>query len=1389
VTPELELQTGFDPLLAEWFKTRFERPTEPQVLGWPEIRAGRDVLISAPTGSGKTLAAFLICLDRLVRAARRGELADQTEVVYVSPLKALSNDIHKNLEIPLAEISELAASRGIPFAPIRTAVRTGDTPAADRLKMGKKPPHILVTTPESLYILLTAEKSRGMLRTTRTVIVDEIHAVADDKRGSHLALSLARLDALAEAGKPQRIGLSATVKPIEQVAEFLSPAARIVNVGHRRAMDLAVEVPRDELGPIASNEMWAEIYDRVAALILGHRTTLVFVNTRRLAERVAHALAERLGENVVLPHHGSLSRALRLNAEARLKNGELRAVVATASLELGIDIGTVDLVCQIGSPRSIAVGLQRVGRSGHWVGAKPQGRFFVTTRDELIECAALVRAIRSGDLDRIEIPHCPLDILAQQIVAECAARDWREDDLFALIRGTYPYRDFERAQFDAIIQMLSDGIATQRGRSGAYLHRDQVNGRVRGRRGARLAAITSGGAIPETANYSVVAEPDGKVVGTVDEDFAVESLAGDIFLLGTSSWRIKRIEPGRVRVEDAHGAPPNVPFWNGEAPGRTFELSQAVGQVRERTVSEGEQASEFLTGECGLSDAGAKQAIAYVLAGAAALNALPTQQTVVAERFFDEAGGMQLIIHAPFGSRINRAWGLALRKRFCRSFNFELQAAATDNGINISLTEQHAFPLELVFEFLKPQTVEHVLTQAMLDAPMFAARWRWNASRALAILRFQGGRKVPPPIQRMRADDLLASVFPDQVACAENLTGEIRIPDHPLVNETIDNCLHEAMDLDGLTRILEAMESGAIRKVAIDNAEPSPFSHEILNANPYAYLDDAPLEERRARAVQLRQTLRTDATAAAGILDPDAIATVAAESWPDVRNADELHDALLTLILVPAAEQWEEFFKELLATGRAHRIGRFWVATERQHLKDEPLPIVRGWMESIGPVTAARLAEILGFEVEPALFQLESEGQAMRGRFSPDLAADQVEWCNRRILARIHRLTLGKLRREIEPVTAAQLERFLFRWQHVLPGSRLHGADGTLQIIRQLQGYEISAAAWESEVLSRRVAHYESEFLDELCLSGEVMWARLSPHPAFEDPEPHRVRPTRSAPIAIFLRESADWLEGETHDPVLSHPAAELLAQLRERGAAFFKDLVRATGRLASEVEDGLWELVAAGLVTADGFENLRSLIDPKRRRGEGRGRLARPRHAAGRWALVRHANNAVTNEARAAAFADQLLTRWGVIFRDLLARETLAPPWRDLLPVLRRKEAQGEIRGGRFVAGFSGEQFARPEALDLLRAVRRDKEPEVRPEIPNADPLNLAGIILPGPRVSSLMRGFAGRQPLPVSSVDFTSGSADRHQSPALSSSTSVPAQTGADRVASRSGASDSRP
>jgi ATP-dependent Lhr-like helicase len=1393
------------PLVRDWFVGRFGTPTEPQEFGWPHILAGKTTLVSAPTGSGKTLAAFLICIDNLVRKALSGELANRTEVLYVSPLKALGNDIQKNLEIPLGEILQLAGERGILMPPIRTAVRTGDTLAHERRAMLTHPPHILVTTPESLYILLTAAKSREILKTVETVIIDEIHAVADDKRGAHLALSLERLDRLTEK-RPARIGLSATQKPIEMIAEFLTgrdrPEPVIVHIGHRRELDLAVEVPASELGPVASNEMWGEIYDRIADLAKQHSSTLIFVNTRRLAERVAHHLGERLGKDAVAAHHGSLSRKLRLAAEKKLKGGEIRALVATASLELGIDIGSVDLVCVIGSPRSISVGLQRVGRAGHWRGAVPKGRIFATTRDELLECAALVRAIRTGELDHIEIPEAPLDILAQQIVAMCAAEDWNEDELFQAVSRAYPYRNLTRADFDAVIEMLAEGFAGQRGRYAAYLHRDRVNGRVRGRRGSRLAAITSGGAIPENSLYTVVAQPEGAVVGTVDEDFAVESLAGDIILLGNSSWRIRRVQAGSVLVEDAHGAAPSVPFWRGEAPARTAELSQQVADLRERLsellagVRPGanrqnstavDAAVKWAKAECGLDDAGAEQAVEYIIEGRAVLGHVPTQTRIIAERFFDESGGMQLVIHAPFGARINKAWGLALRKRFCRSFNFELQAAATDDGLNISLAEQHSFPLADVFHFLHPASVRQVLEQAVLPSPLFTTRWRWDAGRALALLRFRGGKKVPPQIQRMRADDLLASVFPEAAACQENITGDITLPDHPLTREVMKDVLTEAMDIEGLQRLLVDITEGRIQCVAVDTPVPSQFSHEILNANPYAYLDDAPLEERRARAVEMRRMLPESVLSEVGQLDPAAIAEVREQAWPDVRDADELHDALLTLIALPLPSSdlmqtgalqtnlqesiptWSPYFDQLVAQGRAAQaqVGTraYWVAAESAKSfaqiyssaqfdtqmaeiaatvpsrEDALLAMTTGWMAHSGPVTAGQLAEALGIpsaEIDKTFLRLEASGTILRGRFS-NATTNETEWCDRRLLARIHRLTLGTLRKQVESVTPAQFMNWLLRWQHIAPETRLLGERGTLEAVRQLQGFEAPANAWERQILARRIADYDPKVLDQLCLTGAVGWGRLSPHPAtleIATPERRRVVPTSVAPITFFVREDADWMiprreVGDDETRWLSPDAKGVLHFLRQRGASFFPDIVRGTGKLKSEVETALWELVAAGLLTADGFDNLRALIDPKRRSGHGSGKTARPRHSAGRWSLL-YSGEAVDRNQALEATCWMLLRRYGIVFREVLVREAILPRWREVLITLRRLEDRGEIRGGRFVSGFLGEQFALPVAVESLRAMRKQQPSGETITVSAADPLNLVGIIVPGDRVAA---------------------------------------------------------
>jgi len=1560
---------AFHPAVAGWFRQRFRAPTAAQAAAWPSIRADRHTLVAAPTGSGKTLTGFLATIDALVRegVAHGGALADATTVVYVSPLKALSNDIHINLEAPLEGIRAELEKLGLPDVAIRTAVRTGDTPPAERNRLRKQPPHILVTTPESLYVLLGSASGRAMLADTRTVIVDEIHAIAGSKRGAHLALSLERLESLC-GRRLLRIGLSATQKPMEKIADFLvgapspspqrgeeanaksapfdesathaspspqsspqrgeeanaksapfdesathaspspqsSPrrgeeanarsAVTIINAGHTRPRDLAIEVPPVPLEAVMSNDSWELVYHRLAQLVQAHRTTLLFVNTRRMAERAARQLSERLGKEHVAAHHGSLAKELRLDAEQRLKRGELQVLVATASLELGIDIGEVDLVCQIGSPRSIAAFLQRAGRSGHSIDGTPKARLFPTTRDDLVECTALLDGIRRGELDALAMPPQPLDVLAQQIVAEVASREWSEDALYELVRRAYPYRELARAEFDAVVRMLAEGFTTRHGPRAAYVHRDTVHRQLRARRSARLVALTSGGTIPETADYKVVLEPQAIIVGTVNEDFAVESMAGDIFQLGNASYRIQRVERDRLRVEDAHGAAPSIPFWLGEAPGRSNELSFAVSRLREeisalleplsrreRGGGEGtvfaehsgppepspptplprgegsqERAVEWLCGELGLNEAAAQQLVDYLARTKAALGVLPSQRTLVLERFFDESGGTQLVLHTPWGSRINRAWGLALRKRFCRQFNFELQAAATEDAIVLSLSTSHSFPLEEVAHYLHSNTAEHVLTQALLDAPLFPARWRWNAVTALALPRFTGGKKTPPPLQRMKSEDLLAAVFPDQVACLENIVGEREVPDHPLVRQTLHDCLREAMDVDGLLAILRALEAGDITIVARDLAAPSPFAAEVLNAAPYAFLDDAPLEERRTRAVQTRGLHGGDNADELGRLDPEAIVAVREEAWPQVRDADEMHEALTLLGFVTADEVaantgWNERLQALaraeratLAVGAhpvrdcssspgesASRTGcaptQAWISAEQLPLwqalhpaasmvppiaapaeyaaqswtrEDALLELVRHRLGGLGPVTAATLAQSMSVEageIELTLIRLQSEGYVMQGRFSAD--ATDTEWCERHLLARIHRYTIGRLRRAIEPVSRRSFMRFLCEWQHVSAVTRRRGPDALVAALSQLEGYEAAAGAWESELLPARIDDYAIHWLDELCRAGRIGWARLRAGSGGGG------GPLRSTPIVLLpRREMAVWTSvaaGDTQEVTLSSRAEAVAGALRERGALFFDELLSSTHLLRTELEDALGELVAAGRVSADSFAGLRALLLPAAKRDGGRHRRMR-RHSlggiedAGRWALARvlspedrglvdvskdenprqerpltsilsprrrgddggasrkrssiEAGRPLTSilsprgrggdggasrrvdSIEAEHVARVLLRRYGVVFWKLLEREApWLPPWRDLLRVYHRLEARGEIRGGRFVEGLVGEQFALPEAIAPLRAMRARADEGELVCVSGCDPLNLVGTVLVGDKVPAL--------------------------------------------------------
>ena len=1342
------LPLDFHPVLQSWWASRFAEPTQAQLDGWKAIRRGEDTLIAAPTGSGKTLAAFLTSIDQLLREGlEQGGLPDEVRVIYVSPLKALSADIHKNLAVPRREIHALSPVK------ITAAVRSGDTPSAERAAMLRTPPHILVTTPESLYLLLTAERSRQMLKTARAVIVDEIHAVLQSRRGAHLALSLERLDHVC--GRPlQRIGLSATQKPIDEVAKFLSPSrlVSVVDRGHRRKMDLAVEVPRSPLEAVMSHEVWAEIYERLVQLVNEHRTTLITVNTRRLAERMAHQLSERLGSEFVAAHHGSLAKEARLDAEHRLREGKLKVLVATASLELGIDIGHVDLVCQISSPHRIATFLQRVGRSGHTVKGTPKGRIFPLTRDDLIECAAMVRAVYDGELDRVAVPDQPLDVLAQQIVAETAAEEeWDEQALFRLYRQAYPYRALEKKQFDEIVEMLARGYATRRGRRGALLHYDSLNHKLRARKGSRMTAITCGGAIPEVFDFRVVLEPEGHFIGTLNEDFAIESLPGDVFQLGNTSWRILRIGNGVVRVADAEGQPPSMPFWLGEAPARSDEMSAAVSQLRAavdfelpgpdepRREDELDGAIELLIRDYRLERPAAEQIARYLAEGKRSLGVVPTADTLCLERFFDESGGMQLVLHAPFGSRINRAWGLALRKKFCQGFNFELQAAATEEGIILSLNNSHSFPLEEVYRYLHPNTVRATLVQALLQSPIFETRWRWSTTLALAVPRNRAGARIPNQLQRMYAEDLLQAVFPEAAACQDNIQGEREVPDHPLVNQAMKDALEEAVDAAGLEHLLRKLWAGEMQLAARDTPEPSVLSHELLNSAVYTFLDDAPLEERRTRAVYTRRATELRSADDLGALDPAAIERVRQEAWPVANTPDEMYDALMVAGYIRQSElapHWPALLDQL--GERAVGKGGAWFALERAD--DDLLEIIASRLEVLGPVTAGQLG-IPGAEI--ALTTLETQGRILRGRFTssrnsgtePELVRApspnfDLEWCDRRLLARIHRYTLNRLRAEIEPVSAADFVRFLLHWQHVAGEDQLKGVEGLAAVVEQLEGFELAAAGWEYDVLPARVADYDSSQVDQLCLSGRVAWGRLTPGTR---------APLRSSPIALLQREHANiWKAPADPASEYSSEAKAVREALEKRGASFFHELAKATGLLPAYVERGLAELAGAGVATADSFAGLRALLAPP----EKRRNLV---ETAGRWALL-----TAEKSDDVEAVARTLLKRYGVVFRSLLQRESNLPPWRDLVRVYRRLEARGEIRGGRFVAGFGGEQFAASDAVGRLRAVRKAEKLDELVVLSAVDPLNLVGILTPDDRVPAIHRNrVLYRDGLPIAAVE----------------------------------------
>ena len=1419
----------FHPVIQDWFRSRFANPTEPQTQGWPHIAAGDHTLIAAPTGSGKTLTAFLAIIDRLFRASLRGESIEGLQVVYLSPLRALSNDMERNLSTPLKEIQELAASQEIDVPQIRVGLRTGDTPSHRRTAMVKKPPQILVTTPESLFLLLTAEKSREMLRTVDTVIIDEIHALVRDKRGSHMALSIERLESLT-SHRLQRIGLSATQKPISRMAEFLIGQraddtnetateldCQIVDVGHQRDLDLGIEIPPSELSAVCSHEQWAEVTNRLVELINEHRSTLIFVNTRRLAERVTHHLSHLLGEDAVGSHHGSLSKEIRHSTEQRLKSGDLKAVVATASLELGIDVGYIDLVVQLGSPRSIATLLQRIGRSGHALGLVPKGRLFALTRDELMECMGLIRGVKQGRLDAIPIPEAPLDILAQQIVGEVVNEEWDTDELLTCFKRAWPYANLRRAEYDRVLHILSNGLTDHGGRNRALIHHDHVNRKIRARKAARLIAMNNSGAIGEIDSIRVVLEDENTVVGTVDEDFAVESSAGDIFLLGNSSWRIQRLRGNDLIVSDAQGAPPSIPFWRGEAPGRTIELSEEISRLREEIElqliaidrqreqrhleSEDserptyyEPIAKWVQSETECSEFAAWQMVIYIAAQRAAVGVVATTRKVVFERFFDESGGMQLVVHAPFGGRINRAWGLAFRKRFCRSFDFELQATADDDGFILSLGPQHSFPIESLFPMMRPDNAQNLLEQALLILPMFHLRFRWNVTRSLFLDRMKNGKKVPPALQRFRAEDMLTAVFPKLTGCQENIVGDHEIPDHPVVQQTMEDCLREALDIDGLVDVLKAVDRDEITYVGRDTREPSPFAYELLNANPYAFLDGGELQERRARAVATRRSLNVESVRDLGRLDSEAIRSVVEEVQPLIRNEDELHDALISRFLIPIRNEVDVVIQRLCFKSDLHvetlamlcdsrRVVKVsdddqlvgWVPVElwpavkkvwkdlkpssevcvpetvRQDWTESEalVAVLRGLIETSGPVTAVQIAKALCLPVKRVmggLVALEGEGIVLRGRFlnydlDVDSESENIEWCHRRLLARIHRRTISGLRREIEAVDVSVFLRFLQKYQSAAAGLHRQGVDGLFECVTQLQGIDIPAAAWEQSIFPSRVEGYRSEWLDELCLTGDVSWGRLDPVVKKKTSGRPMASVTKAVPVSIYLREDLPWLinRASGRDPSsVSESGLEILQLLGKHGALFARDLLEQTNHLPTQLDDVLGELVSQGLLTADGFAGLRKLTKNQADKREERQRSPRYRERKpvsniGRWTLWRECESEISNDEVIEQWAWQLIRRWGVVFRELVLRESLAPQWWELLRVYRRLEARGEIRGGRFITGVGGEQFATGEAVREMRSIRDSQSEPQLVVISAADPLNLTGVIGTRSRIPAL--------------------------------------------------------
>jgi ATP-dependent Lhr-like helicase len=1324
---------GFLPFVDRWFAEAFGEPTEPQRRGWPAIASGRDTLIVAPTGSGKTLAAFLWALDHLHRLGLEGRLEDRVYVVYVSPLRALNNDIEKNLKEPLAGIRAAAAAEGLRPPEVRMAVRTGDTLAAQRQAMTRRPPHVLITTPESLYILLTAERFRPALAGTRVVIVDEIHALMGGKRGAHLALSLERLQALVEAhapgARPQRIGCSATVSPVEEALAFLTGATArdpvAIDAGFSRELDLRVVAAVDDFLTAPSDTVWEASLQEIAELVQAHRTTLVFCQSRRAAERLARDLDDRIGEGRVAAHHGSLSRRGRLDAEHRLKQGELRALVATSSLELGIDIGAIDLVIQVQSSRSVATTLQRIGRAGHRLTQVSKGRIVVTKGEELLEAAAVVRSIRERRLDRIAVPQAPLDVLAQQIVAAVAAESIAVDELYGRFRQAAPYRGLGRDDFVAVVRSLAEPLpADVRGVTPRILW-DRVNDRLHARRGSRLLALTSGGTIPDAGLYDVfVADTDLKV-GTLDEEFVTESLPGDVFLLGSNAWRIVTVRAGRVLVEDGHGMSPTIPFWRGEHPARSWDLGLAVGRLR-RDAAERLDAPDFAAwaaAECGADGRAAAALGAWLRKAGEVLDGVPDDQGIVVESFSDEMGGRHAMIHSVFGMRVNGAWGLALREKMRRLFGLQAEASHVDDGILMSFAPGQVPPDPgRLPTLVPPEELEALLGHALIGSPLFATRFRQAAVRALFIARTQGGQRVPAYLTRLKADALLEAVG-----------GQAEFP---VVAETLRECLHDAFDVPRLTRLLERLHDGEMWTRQVDAPLPSPFVYPLLLAWDWAYLDAGHAEERRSDAVVMRKAW----SVAPGPLRPDIVATVEAElgrTTPErrARDPNELAAVLDDLgdldedeIADRVVAEPRRLLEALAGEGRVTSITlggrRAWIpATDRDLYAgldgDDGLErVALRALRTRGPLTAAGLAVRYGVgdeAVARVLDRLVARGLVRRGAYLEGAAGPQ--YVHVAVLDAIQRRQVHA-RRVPRPLAAPeQLSAALLRRHHLHPDHRLVGAPGVLAALELLQGEDIPVRVWEQALLPGRVEGYQREWLDRLGLGGEIVWTVFDVTGG---------DPRRSGRVGVALRENLGWLRHRpASPPELDARTKNVLLHLQLRGASFVQDLTRVTGLSTADTLATLWALFWAGLVSPDSFSVIVAGTGPprstpgaapprrRRRRGQSRGVLPQL-PLVGRWSAFGD-DEPLGAEERDEARARLLLSRYGV-----LARELAGGDWSTLRHTLLRLEYGGEVARGYFVEGLSGEQYALADALRDLDAPARRAEPHVLVNM--VDPANLWG-------------------------------------------------------------------